>query len=782
MFKLVSAAAVVVGIAILPSFMAGPGGTAEASSDPYPGQLTIIGKDRVAGALCPLERTSVTADIAGFGARVVVKQAFVNPTSAAIEAVYTFPLPHDAAVDRMRMRIGDRVIEGTIKRREEARQIYDQARANGQVASLLDQERPNIFTQSVANIMPKARVEVEISYVQVLKYEAGQFEFNFPMVVGPRYTANAPDPGKISPPIVHKDQRAGNNIDLTVNIAAGTGIRELKSALHQVVSNLNGERAQVKLKKQNEIPNRDFVLRYRTATDTVQSAFITHMDPAKGGFFTLLLMPPKRPVASQIAPREMIFVVDQSGSQTGFPIEKSKELTLQMIKAMRPGDTFNVLGFNNVVVPLWPGPRSNSPENLAEATQFVSSLQANGGTELRAGVEAALSAPADPTRLRLVVFNTDGYVGDELQVLKSIAQFRSTARMFTFGIGNSVNRYLIDAMSVAGRGDSETVFLSDNAQSAVAKFVKRTQSPILTNIQVEFEGVPVEQVMPTQIPDVFDDRPIVIYGRYTQAGGGRVTVSGNIGSEPWSQTLEVQFGASEAAPSLMSLWARRRVDDLQRATIYPADGEGAPATQESVIQTALEFSIMTEGTSFVAVEPKVVNVGGKQRTVRVPVEMADGVNLNSGLKEESAKRYSFGGGGSTGGTGGSTGSTTGATTGATTGGGKLYYPATAAPANRGTVIAGAKVKSFDKSKESFADSTLSIPNKIDKSLANAKGKVDVQVWVTSVDDKTLKALKRAGLKVEASDKGLKIVFGTCDASKLKDLAKLISVRKISLLK
>ncbi|HVL39997.1 MAG TPA: VIT domain-containing protein, partial [Fimbriimonadaceae bacterium] len=271
---------------------------------PEPGQLTIIDKDGKPGSLCPLKGTKAHAEVSGFGARVTVVQTFTNPTNQPIEAVYTFPLPHDAAVDRMRMKLGDRVIEGTIRRREEARRIYDAARQAGQAAALLDQERPNIFTQSVANILPKAQVEIEISYVQVLKYEKGTFEFVYPMVVGPRFLGNAADPDKIAPPITPKGTRTGANIELTVNIDAGARLQSLESVLHAVRVDRRPNGGRVTLSRRDEIPNRDFILRYSTATDSVQNALVTHFEPRKGGFFSLILLPPKAPTEQQIAPKE----------------------------------------------------------------------------------------------------------------------------------------------------------------------------------------------------------------------------------------------------------------------------------------------------------------------------------------------------------------------------------------------------------------------------------------------------------------------------------------------
>src|ERR1044072_1881058 len=451
-----------------------------------PGSLVGPGK-----LILPLKHTSVYADVSGFGARVTVTQTFINPSPKPIEAIYTFPLPADAAVDRMLMKIGDRVIQGKIKRRDEEKQIYEAAKSQGKAAALLDQQRPNIFTQSVANILPGSQIQIEISYVQILKFEEDQFEFTFPMVVGPRYVGNAPDAEKISPPVVPLGTRSGHNVDLTVRVDAGAPVQELKSVLHQVSTvplpaNAGPGRFVVKLRDKDEIPNRDFILRYRTATSTVSTALLANYDPLEGGHFALVLMPPKTPTAQQIAPKEMIFVMDQSGSQDGFPIDKSKELTLKLIDHLNPGDTFNVMGFSSQNNLLWKQPRPNTRANREDAKMFVRSLHADGGTELERAISAVCSAPDDPNRLRIVVFNTDGFAGDEKAILGTIQHERRYTRIFTFGIGNEVNRYLIDSMSEVGRGDSEVVTLAESADPAVDRFLQRTQNPVLTDVSVAF--------------------------------------------------------------------------------------------------------------------------------------------------------------------------------------------------------------------------------------------------------------------------------------------------------
>ncbi len=750
---------------------------ARAQNDPAPGQLAMIGKDGRVGSLCPLERTSVVADVSGFGARVNVTQTFKNPSREVIEAIYTFPLPNDAAVDRMQMQIGSRMVEGEIMRREDARMVYEAAKNAGQNAALLDQERPNIFTQSVANITPGATIKITISYVQILKFEEGEFEFTFPMVVGPRYLGNAPDPEKISPPITPEGKRTGTNIDLTVNLDAGAPIQEYKSILHGVRATRAGDnRMRISLAKADEIPNKDFILRYRTTTDTVQDGFIAHMGD-KGGFFSLFLMPPQRPTEVQITPREIIFVMDQSGSQSGFPIEKSKELTLKLIKSLRSADTFNVMGFNTSVRALWAEPRLNTPENVAEATKFIAGMQANGGTHIREGVIAALDGQNDPDRLRLVVFNTDGYVGDEAAILDTVQKQRDHARMFTFGIGNSVNRYLVEEMSIAGKGDVEIVTLAEAADGAVGRFVARSSSPVLTDVQVTFEGVQIESALPQAIPDVFSEKPVVITGRYATPGTGRVTLSGKLGGRPWSKTIDVTFPAHTNAPALESIWARRKVDELTRHNFLAAYlPEADRASVDQIIDVALEFGIMTQYTSFVAVEKRIVNVGGKQRTVSVPIEMADGVSYE-GIYDKAKGMPSAPMVMSTGGAIGGGGAAESLTRTRA-----LALEGYGAVANDPTVNSIIVRGTSDANLSPAEKRTFRYETRVEKQLRDAKGRVDIQIWLNKVDKAVSEKLTKLGLKVDFRDDGLKIVMGSCNAKDLVELAQMDEVDKIRKLK
>jgi Ca-activated chloride channel family protein len=375
-------------------------------------------------------------------------------------------------VDDMTMLVGDRTVRGLIKPREEARKIYDDARRAGQVAGLLDQERPNIFTQSVANIMPGAKVKIVISYVEAMPYEAGSYEFNFPMVVAPRYmpghpigkqgggwapdTSKVPDASRISPNVTPEGTRAGHDISVEVNIEAGVPIDALESKTHDVAVGRPGtDRAVVRLRDKTTIPNKDFILKYRVAGKGVEDAVLTHK-AANGGFFTLMLQPPERVLTEEFRPKELVFVLDTSGSMSGFPIEKAKETIRLALDGLYPRDTFNLITFSGDTRILFPQPVAATPDNIRTARQFLDSRYGSGGTEMMKAIRAALTPSNDQSRVRIVCFMTDGEVGNDLDIIAEV-QKNANARVFAFGIGSSVNHFLLDNIARYGRGEVEYV-------------------------------------------------------------------------------------------------------------------------------------------------------------------------------------------------------------------------------------------------------------------------------------------------------------------------------------
>src|SRR5215813_4023768 len=309
------------------------------------GSLRALDQNGKPKSECPLKHTDVKAEISGFLSRVTVTQQFTNPFPNKIEAIYTFPLPQAAAVDDMTMLIGERKVKGKIMRREEAQAAYNNAKQMGQVASLLDQERPNIFTQAVANIMPGEEIRITISYVETLQYEEGAYEWSFPMVVGERYVPDSVQPDDSSRISPSRAARAGHDISLEIQLNAGVPIQSLTSETHETEVERRGDNsAVVRLKDQTTIPNKDFVLKYQVAGDTINDALLAHRTD-RGGFFTLILQPPQRVTAEDVMPKELVFVLDSSGSMSGFPFEKAKETLLLALDNLYPHDTFNVITF-----------------------------------------------------------------------------------------------------------------------------------------------------------------------------------------------------------------------------------------------------------------------------------------------------------------------------------------------------------------------------------------------------------------------------------------------------
>ncbi|HMS44042.1 MAG TPA: VIT domain-containing protein, partial [Pyrinomonadaceae bacterium] len=425
---------------------------------------------------CPLKQTNVQAEISGLLSRVKVIQEFENNFAEKIEAVYVFPLPNNAAVDDMTMRIGERIVRGKIMKREEAREVYEAAKSNGQVASLLDQERTNIFTQSVANILPGEKIIIEISYVETLKYEGGSYEFVFPMVVGPRYNpTSVQETNKIKPPFA--ENRAGHDISISVNLDAGVPVDSLASKSHEIESQmLSANNYSVRLKNEKTIPNKDFILKYDVAGKRIEDAILTHRGE-KGGYFTLILQPPDNPRVEDVTPKEIVFVLDTSGSMSGFPIEKAKESMKMALDGLNPQDTFNLITFAGDTHILFEKPVPATAENLKMAQEFLESRKGGGGTEMMKAIKAALEPTDSQQHLRIVCFMTDGYIGNEGEILSEI-QKHPSARIFSFGIGSSVNRMLLDKMAEEGKGEVEYVSLKDDGTAAAKRFHERVRSPL----------------------------------------------------------------------------------------------------------------------------------------------------------------------------------------------------------------------------------------------------------------------------------------------------------------
>lgn len=787
---------------------------------------------------CPLKHTDVKAKISGYVAHVTVKQIFENPYKDKIEAIYTFPLSDSGAVDDMVMKVGSRTIHATIKRREEARKIYDDAKAQGHVASLLDQERTNIFTQSVANIKPGEKVEITLSYVDLLPYDSGEFSFVFPTVVGPRFnpghatgqqgtgwsadTTAVPDGSRITPPVTPQGTRSGHDLSMEVTIDSGVPIEAIASKLHEVAVNRAGsDRATIQLRDKATIPNKDFVLSWSVAGDRLKSGYLTHRSDDTG-YFSLMILPPKKVTPAEAAPKEMIFLIDCSGSQSGPPLQKAKETMDYILEQMNPQDTFQVISFSSQLKTLFDKPEMASGAMKQKARKFIADLQANGGTWIAPAVEKACSIPADNHRLRIVSFMTDGYVGNDYEILSMVHKLRGNSRWFPFGTGNSVNRLLIDGMAKEGGGEPEYVLLNSSGAEVGKKYYDRIAAPVLTDVKIDFGDLAVKDVFPHQISDVWAERPLYIKGKYTKPGTGTVTISGFAGGKPYVQKLAVKFPEKQSDNvAIASIWARAKVDRLV-AEDYSGAQRGAlnPELKEEVIKVALDHHIMTEYTSFVAVEETVITDGGIPRTITVPVEMPDGVSYSGVFGESDAgfvgaagspaprqtrhKSYAYGAAlGRANFTAAKQESSLRKAQSSSSGsGGTSFYRA---PAPQSSALPPRVCSDFRQSKEDEVikakplspaeeqkrklDSKLASPlqglaDKLIKAgkgekmagLEIANGRVTVQVWLSDTSEAALTKLKQAGLEIIFQSSTAKMVIGKIDVQKLEQLALLNLVR------
>jgi Ca-activated chloride channel family protein len=592
------------------------------------------------GRILPLKHTDVKAEISGFAAEVVVTQVFGNPADKYLEAVYVFPLPENAAVNEMTLVVGDRVIKGQIKKRAEARQVYEEAKAQGKTAALLDQERPNIFTQSVANIPPGKEIKVTLKYIQTLAYDHGVYRFSFPMTVGPRYipgepagkqgngwahdTAAVPDASLITPPVTRPGQRSGRDISLEVRLNAGIAVKNIRSGSHEItLTGLRDTGATIGLDPEDRIPNKDFLLTYEPAGKAVDAAVITHKT-GKDGYLTLMLQPKADFPLSEVTPKELVFALDVSGSMSGFPVETAKETALRCLAGMNPGDTFQIFSFASGNKLHFDKPLKNTPENVALGRAVINGLNGGGGTEMLDALRQVLEFPKDPERMRIVLFMTDGYIGNETQILAFIKDHLNNSRIFPLGVGSSPNRYLLEEMAVMGKGTVQYVRQDEKhakLEKVIENFYERISKPVLTDLSMDWNGLEVLEQTPSAIPDLFAGQPVYVHARYNKSGSAEVRLKGKLRGKAWEMPVKVTLPAAESANAAMGpLWAKARITQLSRFTY----GGASPDAVEKITMLGLEHGLVTEYTSFVAVDQSTAAAGQKPMLVNVESELPEG--------------------------------------------------------------------------------------------------------------------------------------------------------------
>jgi len=578
-----------------------------------------------------LARTDAQAVITGPVAHTVLRQEWTNPNRDPLEATYIFPLPDNAAVTAMQLRIGSRRIEAEMRRREEARAVYEKARGEGRVAALLDQERPNVFTQRIANIMPGERIDVTIEFDQELRCDDGDCAYILPTVVGPRFVpARQGDPGAINPPVTATGRAAGHRLTFSLDLDAGMPIRDLRSPSHRMeIEESRSGKAHLRLASDEGARlDRDVEVRFRLGGREPEFGVLAWRGGSdtpllregdQPGTFTFFLQPPVEAEAqAQAAPRELTFVLDCSGSMSGAPIEAAKNVVRRALKGARPDDTLQILRFSDRASGLWPAPVPATAENVRRAISYLDTLHGEGGTEMLSGIRAALDRPEDPERLRIVAFLTDGYIGNEAEILGEVRRLIGSARLFSFGIGTAVNRYLLENLAQEGRGVAAFVGPHESPDAFVNRFVERIATPVLTDLRLSWEGIDVDDLEPALPPDLFAGQPLVIHGRYRTPGAGTLVLEGRLQGRRQALRRTVTLPAyAEDHEALGRLWARARIDRLTRESY----GRPDPDTISAVTDLGLRFHLMTPYTSLIAVDHVVSNRGGEAQAIDVPVEL-----------------------------------------------------------------------------------------------------------------------------------------------------------------
>ena len=601
------------------------------------GTLFWSSAEQITPVPAPALKTDVDITVTGIVSRANVRQEFTNPGTTWAEGIYVFPLPEDATVDHLRMKVGDRLIEGVIQERAAAKAQYEQAKHEGRRAGLVEQERPNIFTTSVANIAPGAQITIEIEYQQTVRYDSGQFRLRFPMVVGPRYIPGSPAPGtssgtgwspdtvqvpdasRITPPVEHPSRGPLNPVSLTVELDPGAPLTQLTASYHAVhTTPLSDGRFRVEL-AQGPVPaDRDFELVWQPATGATPITTLFTERKGADTFAVLMVTPPAAGALDGLrVPREVIFVLDNSGSMHGASIEQAKAALKLALDRLRPADTFNVVRFNHTTDAVFSGAQPATPQNLATASRYVGRIQADGGTEMLPALQLALDGHEHPGRLRQVVFLTDGAVGNEQQLFDAIHARLGDSRLFTIGIGSAPNSHFMREAARLGRGTFTYIGSITEVKEKMVTLFGKLESPALTDVTLE--PIAAADIVPERIPDVYLGEPITIALR-APALPAQVVLRGRLGVEVWERVVSLH-PAGEGA-GLSSYWAGGKIAALldRRRTGTPEEEIRRP-----VLELALTHHLVTPYTSLVAVDVTPVRPADQSfESHALPTNLPDG--------------------------------------------------------------------------------------------------------------------------------------------------------------
>ncbi len=583
-------------------------------------QGTLLFKGEQDFSRAPILKTDVQINVTGMIARAAVKQHFRNPDTTWKEGIYVFPLPEDAAVDHLRMHIGQRVIEGRIQERQQARQQYEQARSEGKKASLVEQERPNIFTTSVANIGPHEEIVIEIEYQHIVQYDSGVFSLRFPMVVAPRYipgqsvtpeeitintfdgsgwavdTDQVRDASRITPPVLHPDQGKINPVTIQVNLDTGFSLQHITSSYHNIdIKQENETRYRMMLENNSSQADRDFELIWKPEPDEQpRAAFFS--EQKNGKQYGLIMMLPPEQTRGEVLNREVIFVIDTSGSMSGTSIMQAKAGLELALAELKPGDRFNIIQFNSYTELLFQFPQPVTHQSLRQARNYVRSLQAQGGTEMATALQAALNQSTGHSAVRQVIFLTDGSIGNEDDLFRIIRQQLGNSRLFTVGIGSAPNSHFMSRAADFGRGTYTYIGKVDEVQEKMQILFNKLQHPVLTDIQISWGDSLTVEAWPQKIPDLYLDEPLLI-SLEAASLPETLHISGLVSNSKWDSSMKLQGGKEQTGISV--LWARKKIAALMDQLNSRTEQN---EVRQMIIDTALAHHLVSKFTSLVAID------------------------------------------------------------------------------------------------------------------------------------------------------------------------------------
>jgi len=576
----------------------------------------------------PLKQTHVDVAIAGVIADVTVRQVYENRGTRPIHARYVFPASTRAAVYGMTMTVGNVRTVARIKERQQAAREFEAAKQQGKSASLLEQSRANVFSMKVANVLPGDTIAVELKYTELLVPTDGVYEFVYPTVVGPRYsskTESQASPGDefVKAPYTHQGEAPRSEFHLSGVVSTGVPLQDLTSPSHalEVRYTAPGRAELTQPAADLWSGNKDFILRYRLSGTDIGSGLLLYQG-ATENFFLLMAEPPQAVQTDQVPPREYVFVLDVSGSMNGFPLETAKTLMSDLAGVLRPSDTFNVVVFADGSETFAPASVQATRANLARALAFIGAKNGGGGTELLSAIKRSVNLPRKAGVSRSLVLVTDGYIEAEAEVFDYIREHVDDTNVFAFGIGTSVNRLLIEGVARAGLGEPFIVTDAGEAAEATGRLKRYIETPVLTGIDVTFNGFDAYDVEPGHVPDLFASRPIVVFGKWRGPAAGSIEISGRTGRGPYNTTVPVSLASADSRhAALRYLWARTRIADL-------SDFGPAALTDDRVADITslgLTYGLLTRYTSFVAVQ-EIVRTNEAGDDVDQPLPLPEGVS------------------------------------------------------------------------------------------------------------------------------------------------------------